>query len=134
MAVTFEDFSVNVKNACESACETFLFEAGELVSGTAASGSPVASGQLKGSWDYQVGDTEVKVGSPLENAIWNEFGTGEWAVAGGRKGGWWYKDGSGKWWHTFGKHPRHTLQSAFDATKASIVRRAEQIFGNTLGG
>ena len=29
------------------------------------------------------------------NAVWEEFGTGEYALHGGRKGGWWIKVGNG---------------------------------------
>lgn len=131
MAVRFEDYTIQVEQDLSDAGIAFLYEASELLKGQAAQASPVASGQLKGSWDYEV-DTGAKVaqiGSPLENAIWNEFGTGEYAVAGnGRKGGWKYKDSSGKWHFTFGKRPRRTLQATFSANKGSIIRRAEQIF------
>jgi len=91
---------------------------------------------LKGSWNHQVNDAakEAKVGSPLENAIWEEFGTGEYAAAGdGRKGGWSYQDDAGDWHHTRGKRPNRTLQRAFDSTKAAIIRRAQEIFRG-LGG
>lgn len=93
--------------------------------------SRVASGQLKGSWNHQVNESakEAKVGSPLENAIWEEFGTGEYAAHGdGRKGGWSYQDDSGNWHHTKGKTPNRTLQRAFEGTKAAIIRRAKEIF------
>jgi len=133
MAVTFEDYSINVKGACSDAAEAFLYEAAELLKGSAAQASPVASGQLKGSWDYQIEGTEAKVGSPLENALWNEFGTGEFADFGGRKGGWNYQDVAGNWHHTHGKRARHTLQSAFASCKGSILRRAEQIFKDRMG-
>lgn len=135
MAVKFEDYRIKVEAAMDDAIEAFLYEAAELLKGQAAQASPVKSGQLKGSWDYKVnsGNNEATIGSPLENAIWNEFGTGEHALHGdGRKGGWYYKDEKGNWHHTFGKKPRRTLQSAFNAKKASIIRRAEQILKDRM--
>lgn len=48
-------------------------------------------GQTKNSWTHKVdkGKGEAVVGSPLENAIWEEYGTGEFAAEGnGRKTPW----------------------------------------------
>ena len=76
MSVQFNDFSMQVKAALEEAAIAYLHEAaGELVSQTARN-SPVDTVQLKGSWDYKVDESklEATIGSPLENAIWNEFG------------------------------------------------------------
>lgn len=131
MAIEFTDNSAKVIDALNSCKEAFLYEVGELLSGSAAEASPVASGQLKGSWDYKV-DVSAgtsTIGSPLENAIWNEYGTGEYAVNGdGRKTPWVYKDANGRWHRTTGKKPRRTLQSSFTANKNSIIRRAEELF------
>lgn len=74
--VQFQDFSMQVKAALEEAAVQFLHEAaGELASQTARN-SPVDTGQLKNSWQYKVDENklEATIGSPLENAIWNEFG------------------------------------------------------------
>lgn len=76
MSVQFDDFSMQVKAALEEAAVQFLYEAaGELASQTARN-SPVDTGQLKNSWQYKVDENklEATIGSPLENAIWNEFG------------------------------------------------------------
>lgn len=76
MSVQFDDFSMQVKAALEEAAVQFLHEAaGELASQTARN-SPVDTGQLKNSWQYKVDENklEATIGSPLENAIWNEFG------------------------------------------------------------
>lgn len=76
------------------------------------------------------GAYEAMVGSSLQNAIWEEFGTGEYAAAGdGRKGGWSYQDDAGDWHHTNGKTPNRTLQKAFGSKKAVIIKRAKQLFG-----
>lgn len=133
--VKFEDFSIQVKAAIEEAAIQYLHEgAGELVSQTARN-SPVDTGQLKNSWNYKVdeGKQEAVIGSPLENAIWNEFGTGEYALEGkGRKGGWSYKDDHGDWHYTKGKAPQRTFKKSYDALKPKLIKRAEQVLKGKL--
>lgn len=130
--VQFRDFSIEVKNLIAEKAAQFLEEAAVEVERAAKRNSRVDTGQLKGSWTHTVDEEAhtATVGSPLENAIWEEFGTGEFAVNGdGRIGGWVYQDDNGDWHHTTGKTPNHTLQRAFDGRKAAIKRRARQIFG-----
>lgn len=135
MSVQFDDFSMQVKAALEEAAVQFLHEAaGELASQTARN-SPVDTGQLKGSWGYRVDENklEATIGSPLENAIWNEFGTGEYALNGdGRKGGWFYEDRKGEGHFTHGKHPQRTMHKAFTKLKPKIIKRAEQVLKGTM--
>lgn len=132
MSVEIHDFSIQVKNAMEDKAIAFLEEAAAEIESAARRNSRVDTGQLKGSWTHLVDESalEATVGSPLENAIWEEFGTGEYAAKGnGRKGGWSYQDDAGDWHHTKGKTPNRTLQRAFDSKKAAITNRAKQIFG-----
>lgn len=129
MPVEFHDYSIKVKAAMEAKKEQFLEEAGVEVESAARRNSRVASGQLKGSWANTVNGDEVTIGSPLQNAIWEEFGTGEYAESGGRKGGWVYRDAEGNFHFTLGKRPNRTLQRAFESTKGKIINRAKQIFG-----
>lgn len=132
MAVEFQDFSIKVKEALDENALTFLEEAASEIESAAKRNSRVDTGQLKGSWNHQVNEAakEATVGSPEQNAIWEEFGTGEHALhSDGRKGGWSYQDDKGVWHHTRGKTPNRTLQKAFDSKKAAIIRRAKQIFG-----
>lgn len=131
MAVEFHDFSVHVKEALDEKALQFLEEACSEIESAAKRNSRVDTGQLKGSWSHQVNEADGKatVGSPLENAIWEEFGTGEYAAKGnGRKGGWTYQDDKGNWHKTKGKKPNRTLQNAFESKKAAIIRRAKEIF------
>lgn len=150
MAIEFHDFSVQAKQILTSAGERFLEEAAFEIESAAKrnSNSRVDTGQLKGSWSYTVDKAaqEATVGSPLENAIWEEFGTGEYALHGdGRKGGWFIPaekltakakskmqkvviDGK-EFYHTYGKKPNRTLQRAFADKKSVIERRARKIFG-----
>lgn len=129
--IEFVDNRVQVNKALDDAVGAFLLEASAEIVSAAARGSRADSGQLKGSWKANVNESkgEAVIGSELENAIWEEFGTGEYAAKGdGRKGGWSYQDDSGNWYHTTGKKPNRTLQRAFDGTKGKIINRAKQIF------
>lgn len=130
--VEFEDFSIQVKKAIEEKALKFLELAASEIQTQAARTSRVDTGQLKGSWTHIVDEAAQKatIGSPLENAIWEEFGTGEYALHGdGRKGGWYYVDDVGNGHFTHGKTPNRTLQRAFDQKKTVIQKRANQIFG-----
>lgn len=128
--VEFEDNRVVVKRALDDAIGKFLIESsGELV-GRAARNSRVNTGQTKGSYQANVDENKgiAYIGSPLENAIWEEFGTGEYALNGdGRKGGWFYEDENGVGHFTHGKTPKRPLQKAFDSSKNKIIKRAEEV-------
>lgn len=128
--VTFKDFSIQVKGVIDGAVMQYLEEAGgEMVAQTTRR-TPVDTGQLKNSWTYEVDRSAKKctIGSPLENAIWNEWGTGEYALHGdGRKGGWIYQDKQGNWHKTKGKHPQRTFENAFNSIKNKLLKRAEEV-------
>lgn len=128
-SVRFEDFSIQVQEAINDAANQFLMEAAGEVQSQAARNTRVDTGQLKGSWDYKVDGDTATIGSPLENAIWEEFGTGEHALQGnGRQGGWAYKDAKGDWHYTKGKMPSRAFHKAYTTSKPKIIKRAEQIF------
>ena len=134
MSVELKDFTLQVKAALDEKATQFLEEAASEVESAARRKSRVRSGQLKGSWTHIVEGKEATVGSPLENAIWEEFGTGEYAAAGdGRKGGWVYRDAAGDWHFTRGKRPNRTLQGAFESRKNAIISLAKRIFGELSG-
>ena len=131
MGVRFTDNSVSVKNALSEASIAYLHEAaGEIEAQTKRNTRVGSTGQTKNAWTYKVdeGDLVATVGNPLENAIWEEFGTGEHALHGdGRKGGWYYQDEKGKWHHTYGKMPNRAFHSAFVSLKTALIRRAQEI-------
>lgn len=134
--VQFKDFSLKCKEALGNAIEAWLYEVGGEVQARAQRNSRVDTGQLKNSWDYKVNEAnqEVTVGSPLENAIWEEFGTGEYALAGdGRKGGWVYVDRHGHGHFTHGKTPNRTLFRAYDPIKPTIKKMLEDKIKESLG-
>jgi hypothetical protein len=136
----------NIKGKVNSAALEWLKEAaGELESETKRN-TTADTGQLKNSWVYQVnrGKGEAYVGSPLENAVWNEYGTGEHAAEGnGRKTPWYVpveavtgtkkpsfqgqvvvvhgKNGKA-YYKTDGKDPQMTLHNAWD----TVMPKAEK--------
>ena len=131
MAVKFTDNRIQVTEAMKDAALQYLHEAsGELVS-QAARETAVDTGQLKGSWNYKVDEGRLKstIGSPLENAIWEEFGTGEYALHGdGRKGGWVYEDAKGDWHRTKGKPPKRVFWKTYTSLKNPLIQRAKEVF------
>lgn len=134
MSVEFHDYSMQVKAALDEKAAQFLEEAASEVESAARRNSRVRSGQLKGSWTHIVNGNEATIGSPLQNAIWEEYGTGEYAAGGdGRKGGWVYRDAAGDWHFTFGKRPNHTLQRAFESTKGKAVKLIERAIREAVG-
>lgn len=104
MAVEFIDFSIKVTEAMEEAVVAALEEAaGELESRAIRNSSNREYPHVfaSGLWDHIVNRDEksASVGSPYEEGYWEELGTGEHALNGdGRKGWWVYIEGqeSGK--------------------------------------
>ena len=133
--VKVEDFSLKVKGAIDDAVIAYLHEAGTTLRRQAANNTRIGTGETAGKWDYVVDESKgvCTIGNPLENAIWEEFGTGEYALHdNGRKGGWHYKDEDGKWHHTYGKTPTRALHNAYVAKKAAIIARAKEVFKERL--
>ena len=64
-------------------------------------------------------------------AIWEEFGTGEYALHGdGRKGGWFYEDEKGVGHFTHGKQPKRPLHNAFVSKKGTCERIIKDKIGD----
>lgn len=157
--VKFEDFSIQVMEAIDAKAIQFLEEAASEIESQAKRNSDFAPRSLKGEWKHVVDESkmEATVGHPKQLAIWMEFGTGEHALEGkGRKGYWVYVKGNssvkeqnpGKArtlqeakqavailrekgldaYYTKGQKPKRMLFKAFTQNKAKIIRRAEQIF------
>lgn len=131
MTVEFKDNRIAVKEALKKTALAYLHEASGEIQVQTMRNTPVDTGQLKGSWDYDIDAEKLQsvIGSPLENAIWNEFGTGEYALHGdGRKGGWFYEDEEGKGHFTHGKQPKRSMWTAFQSLKGKLIRYAEDVF------
>lgn len=128
MAIQFEDNSMEVKEALNAAYIAWLYEAAGELESQVKRNTPVDTGQLKGSWDYKVeeGSGKATIGSPIENAIWNEFGTGQYALHGdGRKTPWKYQSAKGEWYTTTGKRPQRSLHNAFESLKTRLQTALE---------
>lgn len=103
---------------------------GELASAV-RNNQRVKTGKTRASWRYVVDEQKLEgiVGSDMENAIWEEFGTGEYALDGnGRKGGWRYVDEKGQGHFTRGKRPIRPLYKAYMALKHIIIASAQERF------
>lgn len=122
MSVRFEDFTVKVNAAIDEAANAFLHEAAGELTAQVARNVPNKGHfhrELAQSFRYEVDRSkrEATIGSPLERALWNEYGTGEFSDSpkGGRHGYWVYvKDSnlsdSGGYTYTGGK--QYTLEEA----------------------
>lgn len=137
MSVEFKDFSINVKAAMNDIAPAILEEVcGELETQTKRN-TKVVTGKTKNAWTHHVkssgNNTVGTVGNTEENSIWEEFGTGDYALNGnGRKGGWFYVDEKGKGHFTHGKHPRRPLWKAYSTMKNSIIKRIQDAYKGGL--
>jgi hypothetical protein len=126
--VKFDDYTMKVIDAMNDKINAVLEEcAGEMESAVKRN-SRVATSQTKNSFQHHVDDEkhEAVVGSPLENAIWEELGTGEHALKGnGRKGGWYYVDEEGNGHFTHGKKPSRAFWHAYQSLKKPIQDRIQ---------
>lgn len=123
--VEFKDYSIQVKAAINNELIAALHEASNEIVSQTARNTRVDTGQLKGSWTYVVDESklEASIGSPLENAIWEEFGTGVYALNGdGRKTPWQYQDKNGNWVVTVGKKGTRAFYKAFTSLKSAIQK------------
>lgn len=93
--VEFKDNSVKVSEAVTDALIAGLYEvAGELEAQTVRNsrqGHQYGDIQARELWKHQVDEGEMMamVGSPYEAGYWEEFGTGEHALNGDGRQGWW---------------------------------------------
>ena len=131
MSVVFKDYSKIVINKFNNNAVQWLEEAsGELEAQTKRN-TKVDTGKTKGSWEHRVNESkmEAEVGSRYKNALWEEFGTGIYALNGdGRKTKWVYKSPDGKFHTTVGKKPRRALFNAYTSLKNKLIRSAQERF------
>lgn len=160
--VEFQDFRVQVEEALDDAVIAYLYEAaGEVEAQTkrnSRQGKKYKGRDAQSLWEYDVDEDDkvARVGSQHEAAYWEEFGTGEYALHGDGRRGWWvYVEGSdtpranqktytkeeaigiaasmraeGLDAHaTNGIEPNEPLFRAFNSSRSALIRRAEQVFG-----
>lgn len=111
----------------------------EFIKSAIKTNAPVDLGFLRDSIDYQIKKEGARVvgiiGSPLQYAIYVEFGTGEFAEnSAGRKGGWVYQDPSGEWYFTWGQEPNPFMRDAFRDNKQQIAEILGEEFKVTFPG
>lgn len=127
--VIFKDFTIKVLDAMDDSINAALEECAGEMKNQAQRNTRVDSGQTKGAWKHRVDDAkhEATIGNELENSIWEEFGTGEYALEGnGRKGGWVYVDEEGKGHFTHGKKPSRAFWNAYNTLKDPIIKRIQE--------
>lgn len=129
MAIEFHDFSIKVLDVMGDTINAALEECAAELESQAKQNSRVDTGQTKNSFKHKVIESEhtAYIGSDYENAIWEEFGTGEYALEGnGRKGGWFYVDDKGKGHYTTGKKPSRAFYKAYNSLKKPIQKRLQE--------
>lgn len=163
--VVFQNLSLDVKTELNDTTIAWLYTWAAEIEAHAkrhCSKGESYSNQLRGNYQYDVDENkgEAKVGNPLEQVYWEEYGTGEYADTsknGGKKGrkGWWvYKDGytgkggpvlteaqakakaaasDGSVHATNGRKPNYTLEKAFKANTNKAVKDLENQLGVRLG-
>lgn len=128
--VSFEDYTIEViGKLCDLIERDLLAEAGEIISQTQRNfdtAHRVDTGFTKGSFKYKVtgsamaGEFTAHMGSDAENAIWEEFGTGEQSITGnGRKN-----------WH--GKSASRAFWKAYVARKNKVIARLQRTMKGSL--
>ena len=131
MSVIFKDFTKIVLDKIHETGETFLEEVGGEIESQTKRNTKVDTGKTKNSWEHVVNTDkmEVQIGSRYQNALWEELGTGIYALNGdGRKTKWVYRTEDGKFHATVGKKPRRALYRAFESKKNLIIREARRRF------
>ena len=131
MSVEFKDFTKIVLDKIQETGETFLEEVGGEIESQTKRNTKVDTGKTKNSWEHVVNTDkmEVQIGSRYKNALWEELGTGIYALNGdGRKTKWVYRTEDGKFHATVGKKPRRALYRAFESKKNLIIREARRRF------
>lgn len=137
MATTVElnDYTDNIISSFDKKVNSFLLEVKDSVASQASLNSPVDTGGLSRSFEtdsfVDKNEKVAYIGSSLKYSIYQEFGTGEYALEGnGRKGGWIYKSSKdGKFYRTNGVKPQRMLYRALLAKKPQITSQAKKILG-----
>ncbi len=155
MSVEFQDFRIQVKEAIDDKITAVLEECAGELEGQASRNTRVASSKTKTSWEHKVKGDTAYIGSPDENSIWEEFGTGEYALEGNGRSGYWVfvkgKKGTSRSkktytlkeakkimailrkkgleaYYTKGKRPSRAFWKAYVSMKSKIISRIQNAF------
>jgi HK97 gp10 family phage protein len=121
----YESNIAKFKNDLTKAEERALHAVGIFVRGRAQDLAPYDTARLKGSINYKIDNKEkaMHIGTNVEYAAYQEFGTGIYAENGkGRKGGWIFKDAKGKTVFTMGNKPQPFLRPAVLNEQSKIAQ------------
>lgn len=165
MSVKFESNKIEVQEALNDKAIDFLCQAKETLVSQTIRNTPTKYGALKRSFeqDSYVDEDNLTayIGSSLEYSIYVELGTGEYALNGkGRKGYWIYVEGSTlqksdtpkyytlqeakrimailrskglEAFYTNGQKPQRMLYKAFITKKSKIQEQANKIYRELNG-
>lgn len=117
IAKSLEDFAnpERFTQALQQACA--------VVEASAKAKAPKGTGELRRSITSKVEGTEGIVYTPLEYAPYVEYGTGLFAVSGGRTDvPWNYQDDKGEWHRTSGQQPQPFLEPALNENRTRIIQ------------
>ena len=152
--VIFEDYTIKAQTLIDNRINAVLEECACELESQVKRNSRVGIGnsaKTKNSFMHRVLRTseryEATIGSSEENAIWEEFGTGEFALnRNGRKGAWYVpvdgyvgrkptyngkvvvvygKEGK-KFYKTNGKKPSRAFWKAYTSLKSKIIKRIQE--------
>lgn len=144
--IKFTDNSIEVTEQINKGLRKSLREVAAEIVRQAKINSRVSTGDTRNSYRYRTLETvdgfSARIGSSNKNAIWEEFGTGEYALEGGRKTPWYVpvervsgkkkptfqgkvvvvygKDGQA-FYKTDGKKPTRALFRAFNEHKEKYI-------------
>ena len=150
----FEDNSIEVINALDKVGKTWLEDAARILHRQVVQNTKVDTSQTKASWKKDVDEEKAIVGSTSQNAIWEEFGTGHYALNGdGRKTAWYVPvegytgtrkptfngkvvvvrgRGGKEFYKTNGKKPERPLYNAKLSTEKKIQKRLETLLKGAM--
>lgn len=123
MTEDYKEVAKSIEDYCKPDRFTqALQQACALVESTAKQKAPKDTGELRRSITSKVEGTEGIVYTPLEYAPYIEYGTGLFAVSGGRTDvPWNYQDDKGEWHKTNGQKPQPFLEPALNENRTRIL-------------
>jgi hypothetical protein len=131
--IEFKDYSKMVLDKLHEESVAWLEEASGAIESQTKRNTKVDTGKTKGSWEHTVNEDklEAEVGSRYINALYEELGTGIYALNGdGRKTKWVYTPDGKHFYTTVGKKPRRALYNAFTSLKNKLIHSAQTRFKN----
>lgn len=155
MQVQVTDNTDIVAKTLEGIAGEYLTDGARLLLSQVQSNTRVDTGQTKGSWRSVVEKDRAVVGSDDPNAIWEEFGTGHYALDGnGRQDPWYipvdgylghkkptfegkvtivYGRGGKAYYKTDGKRPNRALYNAKQTTAPQLEKHFWDLFHQQMG-